>query len=290
MGNSASARKSLHTPALRLLITALICLGSGAMLWAGETGDVSTVLRQDQIGKRVTVIGTAQNAKSGAVLLTGSETVYLKDKDSWEPAALNQILRVTGILQTYELPAATQKNGEWSAGVTGNTSAFRLENFQWHVDPIAVDIGKLKASGRSDQDKWEISRRIQREGKAAIPDLIACRNDPAAVGVTPLIGGECINRPGHLPVPPQCKNPVRTETLGERCELMLYNILTPAYISPFMTPLPAKDVPGRPFVIPDWNSWWQEHGNASLDDLHREAKKKIDEFWLNNHREAVVWK
>ena len=84
-----------------------------------------------EVGKKVTVEGLAQNAKLGALVLVDGESVYLKDKESWESEWLNQRVRVKGILRTFEPPVATQKNGEWSAGVSQPGRAYRLEKAKW---------------------------------------------------------------------------------------------------------------------------------------------------------------
>ncbi|MFO1518918.1 MAG: hypothetical protein U1F57_04535 [bacterium] len=154
---------------------------------------------------------------------------------------------------------------------------------------ILGQIQKLKDLKLPDSEKGKISRQIEEEGKTAIPFLIGCLKDPAPIGKTPLVGGECVNRPAYLPVPPQCQNPLRNETLGERCELLLYRIVTPVDDSPNRPPLKSKEAPPRPFVISDWNSWWKKYEKASLEQIHAEARKKIDEFWSGNLRKSVVW-
>jgi len=155
-------------------------------------------------------------------------------------------------------------------------------------DP-ATQISELKNPKLSNDDKTKVGLLIQSEGTTAIPALIACLKDPAPVGTVPLEGGECINRPANQPVPPQCVNPVRTVTLGERCEQMLYSILTPAYTSPYMTMLNTKQAPPPPFVISDWKAWWAAHQSQSLDQIHAEARQKIDAFWKNNHQKSIDW-
>ncbi len=50
------------------------------------------------LGKKVSISGTAQNAKLGAVLLADQHVLYIKDKESWEPEALNRRVHVTGTL------------------------------------------------------------------------------------------------------------------------------------------------------------------------------------------------
>jgi hypothetical protein len=91
------------------------------------------------------------------------------------------------------------------------------------------------------------------------------------------------------PVPPQCARPLETETLGERCETLLYEIITPPYTSPYMTPHTSKQMPPQPFVIPNWSQWWAQYQNKSLEEIQQEARKRIDEFWLHNSRASVVW-
>jgi hypothetical protein len=83
------------------------------------------------VGKQVTITGIARNAKLGAVVFSDGQTIYLKDKSSWELGILNETVRVSGVLQKFETPRATQKDGEWSAGVTEGETAYRLENFKW---------------------------------------------------------------------------------------------------------------------------------------------------------------
>jgi hypothetical protein len=95
-------------------------------------------------GKQVTITGIARNAKLGAVVFSDGQTIYLKDKSSWESGILNETVRVSGILQKFETPRATQNNGEWSAGVTEGESAYRLENFKWdRVSAAAASNAKV---------------------------------------------------------------------------------------------------------------------------------------------------
>jgi len=154
---------------------------------------------------------------------------------------------------------------------------------------ISKEITQLKASGISDAEKWQITRKIQASGKDAIAPLIACVGDPSVIGKAPITGGECFNLPANLKTPPQCQSMQRPETLGERCELMLYNILTLAYTSPLMSQVTSKAAPPQPFVIPNWKSWWKKYEKQSLEEIQLEARKKIDEFWKNDHKASVVW-
>jgi len=85
-----------------------------------------------RVGKKVTVVGIAQNAKSGAILLVDGEALYLQGKESWEAKDVNQKIRATGRLAEFQLPVASQnEKGEWSAGVAAPGTAYRLEKFTW---------------------------------------------------------------------------------------------------------------------------------------------------------------
>jgi hypothetical protein len=155
---------------------------------------------------------------------------------------------------------------------------------------ISEKIQELKDPARSDSEKREISLKIQAAGKLAIPPLIGCVEDPTPIAKIPMAGGECINRPGSLPIPPQCENPLRTLTLGERCEQLLYDILTPRYVSPYETRVPAKPISSGPFVVKNWGKWWKKYQNRSLEQIHQEARRKIDEFWLGGNQRSIIWK
>ena len=74
------------------------------------------------IGQKVTLSGTAKDAKAGAVLITTDETViYIKELDSWAPELVDQQVSVTGVLKKEKLipDPEIDKNGGISSGATG---------------------------------------------------------------------------------------------------------------------------------------------------------------------------
>lgn len=90
--------------------------------------------RKSQLGKKVTFTGIAQNEKLGAVvILEGGGSIYLADKTSWETEMLNKRVRVTGLLDEFDLPVATHKDGLWSAGVSESGSAYILRKSTWEL-------------------------------------------------------------------------------------------------------------------------------------------------------------
>jgi len=101
------------------------------MAWSASATAARSGNRDAQIGKFITLIGTAQNAKLGAAIVVEGEAIYLKGKDSWKPEILGQKVRVKGLFQEFSAPVAGQKNGEWSAGVSQDSRIYRLENFKW---------------------------------------------------------------------------------------------------------------------------------------------------------------
>lgn len=126
------------------------------------------------------------------------------------------------------------------------------------TEDIEGKIQTLKTPNLSEEKKWGISREIQSTGKQAIPGLIGCvKNSPK---------------------------------LADHCQLLLYNIITPLYTSPYTTRISAAQKLPPYFVIPNWDLWWKKYQDKSLDKIHNEARKKIDEFWLQGHKKSIVWK
>jgi hypothetical protein len=84
------------------------------------------------IGKTVTLVGIARDAKGGAVLVTPSgEPVYIGGLDYWLPEFSGKEISVTGVLQEkkYIPDPMTTPNGAISQGAYGNQ--YVLEKAQW---------------------------------------------------------------------------------------------------------------------------------------------------------------
>jgi len=74
----------------------------------------------DAIGKRVRVVGTAQNAKLGAVVEGERLVVYCEGLDSWPAAQVGKPVTVTGVLtRTDDFKATVGPHGEISQGSAG---------------------------------------------------------------------------------------------------------------------------------------------------------------------------
>lgn len=75
------------------------------------------------IGKRVRLVGVAENAKGGAVVLIGNSPVYIAGKDAWPEALRTKRVSLGGTLVNEQyLPVATvSPKGEVSQGTTGGS-------------------------------------------------------------------------------------------------------------------------------------------------------------------------
>jgi len=74
----------------------------------------------DALVKEVTIIGEAQNAKYGAVVISEKTRIvyYLDGVEAWEPRLVGRLVSVTGKLKRKRFPTP-KKGEEVSAGITG---------------------------------------------------------------------------------------------------------------------------------------------------------------------------
>ena len=74
-----------------------------------------------QVGRTVTVVGVAENAKGGAVVVVDGAPVYLRSLDSWPEGVRTRRVEVTGTLRDEKLiPSPTvDSKGAVSQGAEG---------------------------------------------------------------------------------------------------------------------------------------------------------------------------
>merc|ERR1719391_437613 len=94
-------------------------LGGGASMSSSSSG---LSARASHPSGRVTIVGTARNAKGGAVVLDEQRgrTVYVDALHGWDNEYVGQTVEVTGRLvhRSNYLPAAHRdSDGSWSQGV-----------------------------------------------------------------------------------------------------------------------------------------------------------------------------
>jgi len=87
------------------------------------------------LGQKVTLLGTAKDAKGGAVLITANgDVIYLKELDSWSSELLDKQVSVSGLLNKEKLipDPVVDKNGAFRSGAFG--FQFVLEKAEIIVD------------------------------------------------------------------------------------------------------------------------------------------------------------
>lgn len=88
-------------------------------------------ISEDLIGKEITIIGLAVDAKAGACIQLKNDVVYIKEWDHWEPELLGKKLSVTGTPQKKKFipDVKIDENGAISQGAEGEQLV--LENARW---------------------------------------------------------------------------------------------------------------------------------------------------------------
>lgn len=87
-----------------------------------------------RLNQYITIQGVADNAKSGAVVMTADDTpIYLEGLAEWDSAVVQQPVVVSGTLrQRKAAPTAVAgSNGDQRAGIVGDS--YLLENPTWKI-------------------------------------------------------------------------------------------------------------------------------------------------------------
>ncbi len=86
------------------------------------------------IGQKVTLLGTAKDAKGGAVLITtDGNVIYIKEFESWSPELLDTQVSVSGLLNKEKFIPDPVKNGAISSGAFG---------FQFVLEKAEIIVNK----------------------------------------------------------------------------------------------------------------------------------------------------
>jgi hypothetical protein len=123
------------------------------------------------------------------------------------------------------------------------------------------------------EQKREIRKKIVAMGKEAIPTLISRLDDRR-------IYERDRDIQNYYALPPFGKKPVpiyTNITVGEICNEMLYEVITPKYQSPYSKPIKPSSF--QMLSVRDWKAWWEKNKSKSLDQIHEELKPLVDRYW-----------
>ena len=89
---------------------------------------------KNMIGKKITLVGLAVDAKAGAsIMLNDNSTIYVQEWDHWDSNFLGKRVRVTGTLISKKFipDVKIDENGAISQGAPGDQLV--LENAKWEL-------------------------------------------------------------------------------------------------------------------------------------------------------------
>lgn len=99
------------------------------------------------VSQEVTIIGTAQNEKLGAVIIADANTFYIESISSWNTEAIGKLVEVTGTLAIrYDKPVFLESDLDTSERTQGipvsnqselqeTSKAYYLKNATWKIIP-----------------------------------------------------------------------------------------------------------------------------------------------------------
>jgi hypothetical protein len=83
----------------------------------------------DQVGKNVTIEGTAKNAAAGAVVMTDDGPLYVSGVESWDKATNGKKVSITGTVRAKDGGKMQNDQGEHIHGIPGEH--FVIESATW---------------------------------------------------------------------------------------------------------------------------------------------------------------
>lgn len=110
-------------------------------------------------------------------------------------------------------------------------------------------------------------------GLSSVPALIGALNDRRSYGTRPVVTPTGVK-----------SEPV---TVGQQCEALLYQIITPNQRSRFEKPGMAVKDPVM-FSVGNWNVWWEKNRNRPLELIHQDVAAAMDRYWQQGGTEQKL--
>lgn len=238
--------------------------------------------------KEITLYGRiAQVINQHLIADSKKEAVYidLEDGDqivAYVPHPLSCLGRVELTGKMIEVKGPAKRPGQ-ETKVDDSYTERQMDVRRWRcLENTVALIDRLADPKASLEQKEAVKRQILDKGKDALPVLIDHLGDTRAFKREDI--QNYYNLPPHLPTPPPL---LATVTVGQECERILYEIITPK-------PSPSADrIKGKPFSfsvlrVTDWKAWWEKNKEKSLEGIHKDLQPLVDRYWREHGTEQVV--
>jgi hypothetical protein len=166
--------------------------------------------------------------------------------------------------------------------VDDSYSERQMDVSSWRcLEDIGALLNRLADPKASADQKEAAKKQIVSQGKDALPVLIAHLDDTRAFKREDI--QNYYNLPPNHPTPPPVMAVV---TVGEACEKMLYELITPPAS-------PGIDFRGKVFSesvlkVKDWKAWWERNKTKSLEQIRKELQPLVDRYWKEHGTEQTV--
>ena len=149
----------------------------------------------------------------------------------------------------------------------------------WGAEDLKAQVDVM-GSGAPAALKQQAGEALVKAGKAAIPILIGSLGDSRVYETRDIANR--MNLPPNVGQP----KPVWSKiTVGERCEKLLYRIITPAVGG---TESKSKVISEQVLRVGDWKQWWAANQGKSLESIHEELKPLVEAYWKQHGTTQVV--
>ncbi len=126
----------------------------------------------------------------------------------------------------------------------------------------------------SPEGKQQTEVELIAGGLASVPALVAALGDRRAYGTRPVPGPD-----GTMKAEPI--------TVGQQCEALLYQIITPQYRSRFEKgSIKVKDP--VMFTVTNWPAWWDHNRSRGLGAIHKDISDATDRYWQQGGTEQKL--
>lgn len=225
--------------------------GLGSARLAGANGTSPIAVRVDDSALGIALADRMRGSRDGELRAAWLE-------GTWDPTSATPTLHVTRWVRAIAEPEL------------GAVKHARVAVAEPADRALVAALDRL-GSEASAADKETASRQLVGAGVAAIPLLIAARDDGRTFAVR-----DAVNRT-NLPAHERPEPVLVARTVGTHCDELLYRIVTPP-------PSTAVDHRGKVLstqvlAVADWRAFWAKRQSRTLAAIHAELVPLVDAYW-----------